>query len=295
MNIGISTTVTARSGNLAEIARQVEALGYDSLWIPEHPVVPVQRTTPFPASRDGQMPEHYMQWADPFIALTVAAMTTKTIKLGTGICLLPERDPLLTAKVVASLDVFSGGRVILGVGAGWLKEETELMGTRFGARWKRLRESVEAMRVLWTQQEASYAGDLVRFPAVRCEPKPVQQPGPPVLLGALGRKALERVVRTYDGWYPFVQNLAGFQQDMATLRKLATEAGRNPDSIHVTAILDPRDGGPSVDDLKRYRDAGANRIVVYSQQTRQEDADGKALEVVKRSSVIVERGQQVAM
>ncbi len=295
MNIGISTTVTARSGNLAEIARQVEALGYDSLWIPEHPVVPVHRTTPFPASRDGQMPEHYMQWADPFIALTVAAMTTKTIKLGTGICLLPERDPLLTAKVVASLDVFSGGRVILGVGAGWLKEETELMGTRFGVRWKRLRESVEAMRMLWTQREASYAGDLVRFPAVRCEPKPVQQPGPLVLLGALGQKALGRVVRTYDGWYPFVQNLAGFQQDMATLRKLATEAGRNPDSIHVTAILDPRDGGPSVDDLKRYRDAGANRIVVYSQQTRQEDADGKALEVVKRSSVIVERGQQVAM
>lgn len=295
MNIGISTTVTARSGNLAEIARQVEALGYDSLWIPEHPVVPVHRTTPFPASRDGQMPEHYMQWADPFIALTVAAMTTKTIKLGTGICLLPERDPVLTAKVVASLDVFSGGRVILGVGAGWLKEETELMGTRFGVRWKRLRESVEAMRVLWTQREASYAGDLVHFPAVRCEPKPVQQPGPLVLLGALGQKALERVVRTYDGWYPFVQNLAGFQQDMATLRKLATEAGRNPDSIHVTAILDPHDGGPSVDDLKRYRDAGANRIVVYSQQTRQEDADGKALEVVKRSSVIVERGQQVAM
>lgn len=236
-----------------------------------------------------------MQWADPFIALTVAATVTKTIKLGTGICLLPERDPLLTAKVVASLDVFSQGRVILGVGAGWLKEETELMGTRFGARWQRLRESVEAMRVLWTQREASYAGDLVRFPAVRCEPKPVQQPGPPVLLGALGQKALERVVRTYDGWYPFVQNLAGFQRDMATLRKLATGAGRNPDTIQVTAILDPRDGGPSSDDLKRYRDAGAHRIVVYSQQTRQEDADGKALEVVKRLSVIVERGQRVPL
>jgi len=97
MNIGISTTATARSGDLAEVARQVEALGYDSLWIPEHPVVPVHRTTPFPASRDGQMPEHYMQWTDPFIALTVAATVTKTIKLGTGICLLPERDPLITA------------------------------------------------------------------------------------------------------------------------------------------------------------------------------------------------------
>jgi len=293
MNIGISTTVTARSGDLAEIARQVEALGYDSLWIPEHPVVPVQRTTPFPASRDGQMPEHYMQWADPFIALTVAATVTKTIKLGTGICLLPERDPLITAKVVASLDVYSRGRVILGVGAGWLREETELMGTRFGLRWKRLRESVEAMRALWTQEEASYAGDLVRFPAVRCEPKPAQQPCPPVLLGALGQKALERVARTYDGWYPFVQSLAAFQQDMTALRKLTVEAGRNPDALAVTAIVDPRNDRPSVDDLKRYRDAGASRVVVYSQQTRQDDADGKALETVKRLATVVERGQKV--
>src|SRR5712692_7351129 len=166
MNIGISTTATARSGDLAEVARQVEALGYDSLWIPEHPVIPVHRATPFPASQDGQIPDHYGRWADPFIALTVAATVTKTIKLGTGICLLPERDPLITAKVVASLDLYSGGRMILGVGAGWLKEETEVMGTRFGVRWKRLRETVEAMRALWTQTEASYDGELVRFPAV---------------------------------------------------------------------------------------------------------------------------------
>jgi alkanesulfonate monooxygenase SsuD/methylene tetrahydromethanopterin reductase-like flavin-dependent oxidoreductase (luciferase family) len=183
--------------------------------------------------------------------------------------------------------------VILGVGAGWLKEETEVMGTKFGLRWKRLRESVEAMRVLWTHTEASYDGELVRFPAVRCEPKPVQQPYPPVLLGALGQKALERVARTYDGWYPFVPSLAAFQHDMATLRKLTAAAGRNPDTLTVTAIVDPRDGGPSVDDLKRYRDAGASRVVVYSQQTRQDDADGKALEVVKRLAAVVERAQKV--
>ena len=174
MKIGISTTVTARSADLAEVARLVETLGYDSLWIPEHPVIPVQRSIPFPASSDGQMPEHYMQWADPFIALTVAATVTKTIKLGTGVCLLPERDPLMTAKVVASLDLFSHGRVILGVGAGWLKEETEVMGTAFRQRWKRLRETVEAMHVLWTQPAASYEGELIRFPAVRCEPEPIQ-------------------------------------------------------------------------------------------------------------------------
>src|SRR5215475_10661906 len=251
MNIGTLDTAKGQSGDLAEVARQAEALGYDSLWIPEHPVIPLNRQTPFPGSRDGVLPDHYNRWADPFIALTVAATVTKKIKLGKGICLLPERDPLMTAKVVASLDLYSGGRVILGVGAGWLKEETEVMGTRFGVRWKRLRETVESMRVLWTQREASYEGELVRFPAVRCEPKPVQKPYPPVLLGAHGPKALERVARTYDGWFPLVQSPEAFQRDMETLRKLTTEAGRNPDTLQVTTIVDPGKGeGPSVDDLK---------------------------------------------
>lgn len=293
MNIGILTTATAQSGDLAEVARQAEAIGYDSLWIPEHPVIPLGHKTPFPGSRDGQLPEHYNRWADPFIALTVAATVTKKIKLATGICLLPERDPLMTAKVVASLDLYSGGRVILGVGAGWLKEETEVMGTRFGVRWKRLRETVEAMRVLWTKAEASYEGELVRFPAVRCEPKPVQKPCPPVLLGAHGPKALERVARTYDGWCPLVQSPEAFRTEMNTLRKLTAEAGRNPDALQVTAIVDPQGGGPSVDDLKRYRDAGANRVLVFSQQMGVEASDGKALELVKRLAPVVERGQKV--
>ncbi|MBI3303147.1 MAG: LLM class F420-dependent oxidoreductase [Deltaproteobacteria bacterium] len=293
MNIGILTMATAQSGDLAEVARQVEALGYDSLWIPEHPVIPVNRKTPFPASRDGQLPDHYNRWADPFIALTVAATATKRIKLGTGICLLPERDPLMTAKVVASLDLYSGGRVILGVGAGWLKEETEVMGTRFGVRWKRLRETVEAMRVLWSQKEASYEGELVRFLAVRCEPKPVQKPYPPVLLGAHGPKALERVARSYDGWFPLVQSPEAFAQDIGTLRKLTKEAGRNPDALQVTAIVDARNDGPSVDELKRYRDAGASRVIVFSQRLGTEAADGKALEIVKRLAPVVERAQKV--
>ncbi len=293
MNIGMLTMATAQSGDLAEVARQVEALGFDSLWIPEHPVIPINRKTPFPASKDGQLPEHYNRWADPFIALTVAATATKRIKLGTGICLLPERDPLITAKVIASLDLYSGGRVILGVGAGWLKEETEVMGTRFGLRWKRLRETVEAMRVLWTQTEASYEGELVRFPAVRCEPKPVQKPYPPVLLGAHGPKALQRVARSYDGWFPLAQSPEALKRDVETLRKLVQEAGRNPDAIQVTALVEPRDGGPSVEELKRYRDAGASRVIVFSQQMGTEAADGKALALVKQLAPVVERAQKV--
>ncbi|MEW6299931.1 MAG: LLM class F420-dependent oxidoreductase [Thermodesulfobacteriota bacterium] len=293
MHIGILLTATAQSGDLAAIARQAEALGYESFWLPEHPVIPVGHKTPFPAARDGRLPEHYNRWVDPFIGLTVAATVTTRIKLGTGICLLPERDPLITAKVVASLDLYSGGRVILGVGAGWLKEETEVMGTRFGLRWKRLRESVEAMRVLWTQTEAAYEGELVRFPAVRCEPKPLQKPYPPVLLGAHGQKALERVARTYDGWFPLVQSPDALKRDVATLRQLTREAGRDPDALQITAIVEPRNGGPSVDELKRYQEAGASRIIVFSQRMGTEAADGKGLELVKRFAPVVERAQHV--
>ena len=206
MDIGVLVTATAESGDLTAVARRAEALGFDSLWIPEHPVIPVGHATPFPGTADGVLPDHYNRWVDPFIALTVAAGVTNRIKLGTGICLLPERDPLMTAKVIASLDLYSNGRVILGIGGGWLREETEVMGTSFRLRWRRLRETVEAMRLLWTQQESSYEGELVQFPAVRCEPKPVQKNGPPILLGAHGPKAIERVARSYDGWFPLAQS-----------------------------------------------------------------------------------------
>ena len=133
----------------------------------------------------------------------------------------------------------------------------------------------------------------MRFPAVRCEPKPVQKPYPPVILGAHGPKALERVARTYDGWCPLVQSPEAFQKEMSTLRKLTAEAGRNPDSLQVTGIVDPGEDGPSVDDLKRYRDAGASRILVFSQQMGTEASAGKALEIVRRLAPVVERGQKV--
>jgi alkanesulfonate monooxygenase SsuD/methylene tetrahydromethanopterin reductase-like flavin-dependent oxidoreductase (luciferase family) len=151
MDIGIMIAATAESGDIAEIAREVENLGYESFFIPEHPVIPIGFKTPLPGGGAGTLPEHYGRWMDPFVALSVAAAVTRRVKLGTGICLLPEREPIVTAKTIATLDVVSGGRVILGVGGGWLREETEALGTSFGTRWKRLRETVEAIRVLWTQ------------------------------------------------------------------------------------------------------------------------------------------------
>ncbi|MGH7934147.1 MAG: LLM class F420-dependent oxidoreductase [Candidatus Binataceae bacterium] len=293
MDIGFLMAATAQSGNLAEIAQLVEALGYESFWIPEHPVIPVGMKTLFPFTPDNKLPDHYARWADPFIALAIAAAATKKVKLGTGICLLPEREPLITAKMAASLDLYSGGRLVLGVGAGWLREETEAMGANFGLRWKQTRETVEAMRVLWTQHEASYQGDIVKFPAVRSEPKPIQKPCPPVLLGAHGPKALERVARTYDGWMPLVGNPEELKRSVARLRQLTTERGRNPDSIQISPLVDPGENGPSADDLKRYREAGASRLVLLSQKTVAETADGKALELARRFAPAVERARAI--
>ncbi|HKV53059.1 MAG TPA: LLM class F420-dependent oxidoreductase [Candidatus Binataceae bacterium] len=293
MDIGFLAAPTAQSGNLAELARTVEELGYESLWIPEHPVIPTAMKTEFPFTPDRKLPEHYGRWADPFIALTVAACATRKIKLGTGICLLPEREVLITAKVTATLDLFSGGRLILGIGAGWLREETEVMGANFGLRWKRTREMVEALRLLWTQREAAYQGEIVRFPAVRCEPKPAQKGGPAVLLGAHGPKSLERVARSYDGWMPLVQSPDELHQSVAQLRALTKSHGRDPDALHISPLLDPMENGPSADDLKRYRDAGAQRLILLSQKTVAETADGRALDLIRRFSPVVERASKI--
>lgn len=293
MDIGILVASTARTGAIDGIARAVENGGYESLWIPEHPVIPVGFQTAVPGG--GKLPEHYGRWVDPFVALSIAAAVTKRIKLATGICLLPEREPLITAKAVASLDLYSGGRVVLGVGAGWLREETEAMGANFGSRWKRLRETVEAMRVCWTEPEPSYKGELVHFPALRCEPKPLQKPYPPILLGGHGPKVLERVARTYDGWMPLVPNPESLKRDVTMLRKLAADRGRKADALHITALVDPQENGPSLDDLKKYADAGASRVVIFSQRIAIAIADGAALELIKRFEPVVERAQKVAV
>lgn len=293
MDIGLLTAATAECGDLAEIARNVEAAGYESLWIAEHPVIPIGMKTEFPFTPDHKLPDHYARWADPFVALSIAAAVTKRIKLGTGVCLLPERETLITAKVAASLDLFSGGRLILGIGAGWLREETEAMGANFGIRWKRTREAVEAMRILWTQREASYQGETVKFPAVRSEPKPLQKQGPPVLLGAHGPKALERVARTYDGWMPLVASAEELKSSVAQLRKLAAERGRDIGSMQIAPLVDPGEHGPSEDEIKRYREAGATRLILISQKVLVEAVNGRTLEVVQRYAPAVERARSI--
>ena len=168
MAIGVSVpTVVGAPVDVAVLAKAAEELGFESIWVPEHPVLPVHTSSPWPGSPDGVIPESYSHMIDPFVALSRASAVTSTLKLGTGICLVPERNPMLLAKVIATLDHFSGGRFLFGIGAGWLREETEMMGGNFPHRWGHTRESVLAMKELWTKDEAEYHGKYVDFPPAR--------------------------------------------------------------------------------------------------------------------------------
>src|ERR1700682_1131073 len=183
-----------------DLARACEERGYHSLWLGEHINIPVSRRTPYPLG--GELPKYYSHMRDPFISLMAAGAVTKSLKLATGICLMIERDPITTAKEVATLDSLSNGRVIFGIGGGWNAEEMENHGTTVKSRWKLLRERVEAMKALWTQDQASYHGEFVNFDPVWCWPKPVQKPHPPILLGSHGPRGMPRVIRSLDGWIP---------------------------------------------------------------------------------------------
>ena len=187
MKIGVLAFVASFTAHPVEVARKCEALGFESFWLPEHAIMPVNPKTPFPQG-DGTIPEVYAHMIDPFVGLALAAGATNRIKLGTGICLVPERDPFNLAKEVATLDYYSGGRVLFGIGAGWLRDESEIMGVDFRRRWPMTREYIRAMKELWTREEASFEGEFVKFPALRSNPKPAQKPHPPVHIGAGGER-----------------------------------------------------------------------------------------------------------
>ena len=203
MDIGLSTILTEYSIDITVLALRAEELGFESLWAAEHTIIPLTATTRRPGvSLDTGIPEDYAHIVDPFVALARASAVTTTLKLGTGVCLLPERNPLLVAKQVATLDVYSGGRVLFGVGAGWLKEETEIMGGDFEHRWTQTREAVLAMKELWAAEEGEFHGRYYDFPAVYSFPKPVQRPHPPVLLAGASANVFKRVIAWGDGWVP---------------------------------------------------------------------------------------------
>jgi probable F420-dependent oxidoreductase len=273
MNIGISVPLPAYLVDVGFMARKAEELGFESFFCAEHPFIPVHSKSRFPGSEDGVIPEAYSHFVDPFVALARASGTTSRIKLGTGIVLVPERHPLLLAKEVSTLDLFSGGRFLFGIGAGWLREETEIMGGDFDHRWTQTRESILAMKELWTKTEAEFHGKYYDFPPVRSYPKPAQKPYPPVLLGGGAKKVLERVVAWGDGWLPNHITPDQLRESRATLDRLARDAGRDPSAITITVHGQPADR----DMIKRFLDAGANRVLVRPPTVKTEAEMGAAL------------------
>ena len=258
MKIGVSTFPTDYSIDIAVLARRAEELGFDSLWVPEHAILPVGAKTPWPGSAEGVMPKEYADIADPFVALGRASAVTTTLKLGTAIVLVPERNPLVLAKEVATLDMYSGGRFIMGIGAGWLREESDIMGVDFDHRWTQTKEAVLAMKELWTKTESEYHGKYYDFPPVYSFPRPVQRPHPPVLLGGMARNVFKRIAEWGDGWIPNRVTPEEVAAGRAKLDELATVAGRDPASIPISVFGQQPDPGL----VERLFDAGAERVTV---------------------------------
>jgi probable F420-dependent oxidoreductase len=256
MHVGIFAPTTDYAAPTHLLARACEERGFESFWVPEHTHIPVSRRSQFPGG--GELPKEYSHLNDPFVMLAAAAAVTERIKLGTGISLVNERDPIIQAKEVASLDRLSKGRFLFGVGAGWNEEEMQNHGTDPKTRWASLGERVQAMKQIWTQEQAEYHGRFVNFDPLWSWPKPVQKPHPPVLLGVSTPRGRQRVVESYDGWIPIGLNSQQLAEGIADLHRRAREYGRDPASIEISFFW-PR---PELDVLKRLRDLGLKRAVI---------------------------------
>ncbi|MEB2283243.1 MAG: LLM class F420-dependent oxidoreductase [Polyangiaceae bacterium UTPRO1] len=240
-----------------ELAVEAEARGFESVFFPEHTHIPASRRSPYPGG--GELPKEYSHTHDLFVTLATAAAATRTIKVGAGICLVVERDPITTAKEVASIDFLSRGRLLFGIGGGWNAEEMENHGTAFATRWKLLRERVLAMKEIWTRDAAEFHGDFVDFDPIWSWPKPVQKPHPPILMGGNTARARQRVVDFCNGWIPIGFDPGQVISGMRDLAERARVAGKRPEDFPVTVFGAPPD--PEV--LKRLAAAGVERVNLW--------------------------------
>jgi probable F420-dependent oxidoreductase len=256
MHYGICIFPTDYSIRIDEVARAAEDRGFESLFVTEHTHIPASRRTPFPSG--GELPREYSHTLDPFVALTAAAAVTRTLRLGTGICLIIEHDPIMTAKQVASLDLLSGGRFLFGIGGGWNAEEMENHGTAFTTRFRLLRERVLAMKEIWTKDAAAFHGEFVNFDAIWSWPKPAQKPHPPVLLGGESAYTLQRVVDFCDGWFPRGRAAASILPGLADLKARAARAGRDMKTISVSVF----GAKPDEATLDTFAGAGITRSIL---------------------------------
>jgi probable F420-dependent oxidoreductase len=256
MHIGLTMFPTDYAIAPHELAREAEARGFESLWFPEHTHIPASRRTPYPAG--GELPEEYWHTLDPFASLAAAAAVTRTIKLATGICLLIERDTIVTAREAATVDRLSGGRFIFGVGGGWNVEEMENHGTVFKTRFKKLKEQVLAVREIWTQEAAKFHGEIVRFDEIWCHPKPVQKPGPPIVLGGMTPQAFDRVLDYADGWLPIDGGMGpdALRPMLEEFERRRLAKGRARSTLSISIY-----GAPNkADVLAKYRELGVDRV-----------------------------------
>ena len=259
MHLGIFSYNVEYGARPDELAHAAEERGFESFWVGEHTHIPASRVTPYPGGEP--LPKPYYHMADPFVSLMAAAAATRTIKLGTGICLVVEHDPIVLAKSVATLDWLSNGRVLFGIGGGWNREEMEDHGTPFDRRWQVLRERVLAMKALWTQEEASFHGEFVNFDRAISFPKPVQRPHPPILFGGATAQGRARVVEYCDGWIPIDVLLDDLPAAIVDLRHKAETAGRGLDTLSVSVFaFQP----PKADAVARLRDMGIERVTMVA-------------------------------
>jgi probable F420-dependent oxidoreductase len=240
-----------------ELARAMEERGFESVWFPEHTHIPASRRSPWPGG--GDLPREYWSSYDPFVALMAAGAATKRLKLGTGICLVIERDPITTAKEVATLDRLTGGRVLFGIGGGWNAEEMENHGTVFKSRMRLLRERVLAMKEIWTKKEPEFHGDFVNFDKIWADPKPIQRPHPPIYIGGDAATTFDRVVEFGDGWMPVMRPTQGQNplDKIPLLRERLKQAGRDPKTAPVSIFFAP----PKKEGLEKLAVAGVDRAV----------------------------------
>src|SRR5512139_1468864 len=257
MQIGVTMFATDYAIPPHELAVEAEKRGFESLWFPEHSHIPTSRKSPWPGGPE--LPKWYYDTYDPFLAIAAAAVVTKTIKLGTGVCLVVQRDPIHTAKEVATVDRLSNGRLLFGIGGGWNAEEMENHGTAFKTRWKLLRERVLAMKEIWTKDAAEFHGEFVNFDPIWSWPKPVQKPHPPILMGGDTPKARQRVVDFCDGWIPIGFNPDAILAGMKDLGERARAAGKTPEGFPVSVFGAPND----VEVMRKFAAAGVARVNLW--------------------------------
>ncbi len=251
---GVGIFPTDYSIQPVELARAIEERGLDSLLVTEHTHIPTSRKSPWPGG--GELPKEYWHTHDPFVALAAAAAVTERIRLGTGICLVVERDPIQLAKEVASLDTVSNGRFVFGVGAGWNAEEMENHGASFSRRWAIVREKVLAMKTIWAEDEPEFHGEFVDFDPIWSWPKPVQPGGPPIWLGAQSKWAYDRVAEYCDGWMP-IGIMGGLEEGMAALRASADKAGRSFDELDKAVFA----AGATPEESEKLLEAGFTELI----------------------------------